>query len=301
MDFISYRSTDDDTGRRIDRVVRRFLPDVPLSGIYRFLRKGLIRINGHKAGPDMKLPGNAVVEIAATIVSDQKTTREHSPESDTPDIIFRSEDLLFVNKPRGVPVHGIGGLDRMIPPSDAELASLSFRTGPLHRLDKGTSGIITVSRTLSGARWFTKALSDHALGKYYLGLVRGSVSGRTEWLDTDQHGKDMKTSVVPVHAQGRLQGHEVSLVLFRIHTGRKHQIRKQAQSRGFPLLGDFRYGGGTCTDGYFLHAWILMFPSDRPSDLPEKVTAPLPDHFRAALTDAFGDIVLAKLEALTVY
>ncbi len=304
MDFISYRITENDAGRRIDRVARRFMPDVPLSGIYRYLRRGLIRIDGKKAQPDTKLPLDGTIDIAAVIISadqENRDKREQGSGTVEPYILFDSRDILFINKPRGIPVHGDGGLDRMIPPSEAELTSLSFRSGPLHRLDKGTSGIIAVSRTLYGAQWFVKTLSEHRLGKYYLGIVRGTLSVEGQWVDTDSSGKEMDTGIRPVCPPGFLDGCPVSLVLFRIRTGRKHQIRIQASSRGFPLYGDRRYGGGTMPGGYFLHAWRLVFPDERPGDLPDKLTAPLPDYFREIIVRAFDDNVLAKLETLNVY
>lgn len=304
MDFVAYRITENDAGRRIDRVARRFMPDVPLSGIYRYLRKGLIRINGKKAQPDMKLPLDGTIDIAAVIMSTDQDNRDKRKEVEgrgEPDILFLSRDIMFINKPCGIPVHGEGGLDRLIPPSEAELTSLSFRSGPLHRLDKGTSGIIAVSRTLYGAQWFVSNLSGHRLGKYYLGIVRGELSGEAQWSDTDTSGKEMETSIRPVCPPGILDGRPVSLVLFRIRTGRKHQIRKQSSSRGFPLYGDRRYGGGMTPGGYFLHAWQLVFPPDRPDDIPETLTAPLPDCFCTVIGQAFGDNVLAKLETLKVY
>lgn len=301
MDFISHRITENDAGRRLDRVARRFMPDVPLSGIYRYFRKGLIRVNGRRARPDMKIPQDGTIDIAAAIISDNREKRTQETGSDDPDILFLSRDILFINKPRGLPVHGKNGLDRMIPPSEAELASLSFRTGLLHRLDKGTSGIIAISRTLHGAQWFTRTLAEHRLGKYYLGIVRGDILNEAQWIDTDTTGREMSTSIYPVSQPGVLDGMPVTLVLFRIQTGRKHQIRIQASSRGFPLPGDMRYGGGMMPGGYCLHAWQLVFPRDRPDDLPELLKAPLPGYFCKAIVSAFGDNVLAKLETLNVY
>lgn len=305
MDFIEYKITENDAGRRTDRVVRRFMPDIPISGIYRYLRKGMIRVNGKKARPELKIPPEGTIDIAVSIMSAGRDARERLPRvsgGHEPDILFLSRDLLFINKPRGIPVHGRDGLDRMVPPSEAELDSLSFRTGSLHRLDKGTSGIIAFSRTLYGAKWFTTSLSEHRMGKFYLGIVRNAVpSSDTQWIDTDRTGREMNTSIHQVCTSGMLDGIPVSLVLFRILTGRKHQIRIQASSRGCPLAGDMRYGGGTMPGGYLLHAWQLAFPADRPGDLPDKLTAPLPDYFSTVIGRAFGDNVLAKLETLNVY
>ncbi len=301
MDFISYQITVDDTDRRLDRIIRRFLPDVPLSGIYRLLRTGLIRVNGVKAKPGDKLPPEAVIGIASHLVP-VKTEPSRIPVSGkAPEILLENEDLVFINKERGIPVHGPGGLDRLVSPSASEIASLSFRSGPLHRLDRETSGVITFSRTLIGARWFSEALSSHRIQKYYLGIAEGSLATAAEWHDTDGEGKDMITLVVPVAVTHTALEGPASLVQYRILTGRKHQIRKQSEIHGIPLAGDSRYGGKKRNRGYFLHAWQLHLPDDRPEGLPASIVAPLPVAMCSEIQSLFGENVLAKLDTLNVY
>jgi 23S rRNA pseudouridine955/2504/2580 synthase len=303
MDFTFYPITIDDTGRRIDRVIRRFLPDVPLSGVYRLLRTGMVRVNGKKVRPADMLPPDAVIGIARHLAPDQDNREGDSVNTGEirPYILLESPDLLFLNKIRGMPVHGPGGLDHLVPPSPSETASLSFRSGPLHRLDKDTSGIVTFSRTLLGARWFTEALSSHRMGKYYLGIVRGQVSSSFEWRDIDDDGKEMITLVAPVAGAQNESGTYTSLLQYRILTGKKHQIRKQSEIHGCPLDGDSRYGGGKRDSGYFLHAWQLHFPEDRPAGIPEFIAAPLPRDMRVQIGLVFGENVLAKLDTLNVY
>jgi len=305
MDFRTYCITRDDSGRRIDRVARRFLPGLPLSGIYKLLRKGLIRINNKKVTPDFVVTeGN---ELGIAEVLDENLQKEvFSAQNGDVDIvsmnfsieiILETKDLLFLNKPAGISVHGEHGLDAVIPSSISADNSLSFRTGPLHRLDHNTTGLITFSRSLTGATWFSSCVRSHRLEKYYLGIVRGNLAQNCEWHDLDVDAKEMITCAVPL-AHTLKTNEPFSLVRFRIITGRKHQIRIQTSRHGFPLAGDGLYAGGVPLNGktYFLHAWQLYFPDDRPNDVPEKLIAPLDARFRQCVLDLFGMGTFALLE-----
>ncbi len=305
MEMHAYRIGTDDDGRRLDRVVRRFLPEQPLSAIYSLLRKGLIRLDGKKAAPDSRVFEGCELGIAAIIPT--AAAHNHRPgisQESVPEILLETGDLLFVNKSAGIPVHGEGGLDGLIAQSASSLASLSFRTGPLHRLDRDTTGIIAFSRSLDGARWFSKALADRKFEKYYLGLtgemLEANEKGFFEWKDTTDGGKPMVTLVRPL-ATSRKPGEEVTLVLFRIVTGRKHQIRIQSALRGYPLVGDSRYGSKRMESSFYLHAWQMVFPADRLSGLPDHLTAPLPARFKAKLDTLFPANVLAQVEVGELY
>lgn len=307
MDFRAYYITKDDSGRRIDRVARRFLPGLPLSGIYRLLRKGLIRVDNNKVAPDFLVTEGNELRIASVLDENLQKAVSPIPNSglrdippnNTVEILLETKDLLFLNKPAGIAVHGEQGLDSLIPSSVSANNSLSFRTGPLHRLDVNTTGLITFSRSLAGAKWFSSCVSSHRLEKYYLGIVRGTVSHNCEWHDMAEDGKEMITHAVPL-AYSFKPGDTLSLVRFRIITGRKHQIRIQSSGHGFPLAGDETYDGGKplCGTTYFLHAWQLYFPEDRPDDVPEKLIAPVGDLFRRCIIEHFGELDWSAYEKL---
>jgi len=307
MDFRTYCITKDDSGRRIDRVVRRFLPGLPLSGIYRLLRKGLIRIDNKKIPPDfVVIEGN---RLGIASVLDENLQKKAVPGTNTDfqtvfktipvEIILETRDLLFLNKPAGIAVHGEQGLDSLVPSSDSANNSLSFRTGPLHRLDFNTTGLLTFSRSLVGAQWFSSCVSSHRLEKYYLGIIRGNLDTESEWHDMAEGGKEMITYAVPL-AHSVKTGDQLTLARYRIITGRKHQIRIQTSGHGFPLAGDETYKGGNPVSGrsYFLHAWQMYFPEDRPDDIPEKIIAPLGERFRQCILDNFGELDWSVYEKL---
>ena len=316
MDFRKYTITRDDNDRRIDRVARRFLPDLPLSVIYKLMRKGLVRVDGHKINPDFHVSEGSELFIASALSEPggiDIPKKQAIPEKQnslnapffSPDVILETDDLLFLNKPCGIPVHGENGLDLLVPQSASAHASLSFRTGPLHRLDCDTTGLIAFSRSLAGARWFSAGIREHSFAKYYLGLAEGVLTDDAEWQDTDESGNVMTTLVHPLALSGT-DASAISLVRYRIVTGKKHQIRIQTALHGHPLCGDGKYGGKTARgvyrfSRYFLHAWQLRFPSDRLPELPESVVAPIPADFADLTKAIFGEYVLAHIERAELY
>jgi 23S rRNA pseudouridine955/2504/2580 synthase len=182
--------------------------------------------------------------------------------------------------------------------------SLSFKPGPLHRLDRPTSGVIVFSLNLEGARFFSAMLREGRIKKQYLAIADGTLAKAGIWedglvRDADAkktaplaasaakggagNGKQALTGVTPlaVSADGTH-----SLLLAEIFTGRTHQIRAQAAARGHPLSGDKKYGGSRQNGGFFLHAWKIEIPPQG-SGSPYGVTAPLPRRFRRKIEELF--------------
>ena len=296
----------DDAGRRLDKVLRSILPDSPLSGIYSALRKGAIRLNGAKSSPDRRLASGDRIFLPQAL----ELRLLPSPLPGSGDdlhlladiLIIATKDLLFVNKPRGLLSQGDGELEGRVRKALAgrSAASLSFSPGPLHRLDRNTTGILAFPRSAAGARAFTDLIRRRVLEKRYLALVDGEVSAPAEWRDSisrdesslksriDEEGEEARASMKPLaSARGR------SLILVELHTGLTHQIRVQASSRGTPLSGDSKYGGSTCPGGYILHAYSLGFPEPPFPDLPRRIAAPLPAAASERLERLFGSRTLS--------
>lgn len=317
MEYASFTATDNDDGRRLDRIVRRFLPDVPLSAVYKYIRKGLIRLDSKKCTPNSSVASGMRIDIADFLLHAPGAPSAPSapgapsapsapllqPSLDAPltteihQVLLRTKDLVVYNKPAGIPVHGEGGLDRLIGQTAEASASLSFRSGPLHRLDRDTSGLLVFSRTLAGAQWFSARLADHSVKKYYIGIVCGMLTKDVQWTTPSAAGKPMRTGVHPLVSTDT----GYTLVQFALHTGRKHQIRIQAAEAGCPLYGDHLYGKPVYGQTYSLHAWKLEFPADRFDDIPESLTAPIPDDFISRLESMFGKNALAQKENGELY
>jgi 23S rRNA pseudouridine955/2504/2580 synthase len=184
---------------------------------------------------------------------------EHKTSKPPFPILYDCPDWLAIEKSPGLAVHPgepavssphrqkdiqsqmVPYLQALIPPS------LSFRPGPLHRLDQGTSGILIFSKSLKGAQWFSRGFAEHWFTKDYLALVEGQPGERIllDRLERDHgtrvtrlgQGKESRSEVYPLITEGKH-----SLVLVRIITGRTHQIRSQLSGAGYPLIADRKYG-----------------------------------------------------------
>jgi 23S rRNA pseudouridine955/2504/2580 synthase len=309
------KTGENDANRRLDRVLRKALRDHPLSLIHRLLRRNQVLVDGRPAEPGDRVTAGAII----TLPDIAPASRSRKPASKLPDaghpleILWRGSGLLILNKPPGLAVHGPGSLDTMV---NAYLAgelspSLSFRPGPLHRLDKPTSGIIVFSTGLEGARRFSALLRERRIKKRYLVLVEGRVTESALWRDALVRDKDAKKTMIAAGSGAGIAVTRVrplaanaaySLLLAEIETGRTHQIRVQAAAHGHPLWGDVKYGGhaaggGRRGGGFFLHAWKLQLCETPPavsaapecSAFPSCITAPPPEIFRNRIAALFGE------------
>jgi len=314
------RAGPDDAGRRLDKVLRRLLEDSSLSAIYAALRKGAVRVNGKRAKADQRLAeGDRIALPSSLAPKDWPAPPGPPPSGPGADglealddiLLVATEDLLFVNKPRGLVSQGSDELEGRIRRALASKSagSLAFVPRPLHRLDRNTTGAMAFPRSAAGARAFADLVKRRAVEKRYLALVDGEVDSPAEWLDRiARDSASRRSSVATEGASARASMRPLltrvdgakSLILVELHTGLTHQIRVQASSRGHPLSGDSKYGGSRFAGGYILHAFSLGFPEPPFPDLPRRVTAPLPPSALRRLQEVFGarelDAALADLE-----
>ncbi|HIW36777.1 MAG TPA: RluA family pseudouridine synthase [Candidatus Treponema faecavium] len=326
MQFLSFSAATDDDGRRLDRVVRRYLAEQPLGGIYAHIRKGLIRVNEKKADAAYRLHAGDVVAIADFLVP-------AAPAAPAPkemhriqlSDIFCNDAVRIINKPYGVSVQGGGGMT-VADAIKADYAekhglrqSLSFTPAPLHRLDRQTTGILVCSQNLRGAQWFSHALALHRIQKEYIALVQGRLPAACVWQDAvcpyggqpqkrfhrvtipaaaekqnsafTAKGKHALTAIAPA-AYGTFQGRTVTLAHIVIATGRKHQIRAHSSAHGFPLAGDTAYGAAPVSgsQSLFLHAWRITVPEHNEIGIPAHVQAPPPKPFMRILQNSLPEI-----------
>ena len=300
MDFMERKEwtlRSDDAGRRLDRVLRRLLKENSQGAIEGALRKGLVRLNGKKASASCLTREGDVLSAAAFLLPESDEANFGSAPLPY-DIIFKNQNLIFIDKPAGIAAHGPGSVAEFF--AGQKTDSLSFVSAPLHRLDKGTSGLLAVSNSLEGARWFCQKLKDHEIKKFYWGIALGRLEREELWEDKLENsfgGEGFETSRVaegggqkalmaktiatPIK-RGLFCGKEISLVQYQIFTGRKRQIRAQSAFHGFPLLGDKAYGAG---DGkYYLRSMRMEFP-DNNLGIPSVIEAPEAQDFLAFFKD----------------
>ena len=284
---------ENDKGRRLDRILRKALPDHPLPLIHRLLRQGLVFINGKPAKAQDRVCCG--VKISIPSLNDVPKAAPLSFSLPSPDIIWEGPGLIAVNKPAGLTTCGAGdqaspvSLDAMVRSflAGKTSPSLSFKPGPLHRLDKPSSGIVVFSTNIEGARLFSALMRERRVMKTYLAVVEGNVKKEELWEDAlvrdreikktfvSSHGKKAITTIKPLACKSGY-----SLVSAQIATGRTHQIRAQAAAHGHPLAGDKKYGGQGKA-GFFLHAWKLEF-------LEYSIKAPPPEAFKKKVSEFFG-------------
>ena len=311
-----FLASTDDEGRRLDRVLRRLLPNLGLSAIHGALRRGQIRVDSKRALPGLRLGPAARISIEEGLIAkdrpeveEDEPAGEFRPETTPPDpriVLLATEDLIFINKPKGRLVHGEASVEEELRDflSRGRRDSLAFSPGPLHRLDRNTSGIVTFPRSSRGARVFSEMLRQGRIRKTYLAVLSGRLEGEQYWVDLvtrdserrlssvqpfgtlreiGDEGQVAKTSVQPL-----LVSAESTLAAIVIETGRTHQIRTQAAAHGHPLLGDAKYGGPFRKGGYLLHARSLAFAEPPFADCPPEVEAPLPEEAAAWVEGRFG-------------
>jgi 23S rRNA pseudouridine955/2504/2580 synthase len=310
MKFEKFEAGPGDNGRRADRVLRRFLPAASLSSVYSSIRKGLIRVNDKKIGADSRVFQGDILSVASFLLETQNTAAEnvHAGYKFPYEIIFKNEHFLVLNKPYDIAVQGKNSIADDVAVYYASVkknipASLSFAPGPLHRLDRKTTGVLFFSWSLEGAQWFSDVIASHELGKKYIALVQGQLSSVYEWEDfiekgadgssafhtvrvvktPEQGGKRAYTKVEPLEG-GIYNDIPVTLVKVTIQTGRMHQIRAQSSFHGFPLLGDTAYGGTAVHENqdFFLHSYEVCVP-DNLLGLPASVKAGISTNFKKML------------------
>lgn len=297
-----------DTGRRLDRIARKVLPHLSLGRIFRAIRTGEIVVDGRRVPPDHRFVQGQRLEVAERLFSVSDTVApassgggpsrdETKPMATSPEsrIVFRSDDLLVINKARGELVHGDRGLDEWVREAFAPRAldGVSFVPGPVNRLDRNSTGLVIFALTLDGARALSECFRNHEVVKSYAAVFRGTLSGTVNWRQpisrdgedrvsrVDERGKRADTTATALSCANGM-----TLATVTIGSGRTHQIRAHASANGYPLAGDRKYGGGALGGGHILHAGCIVLA--RPVAGLSRVWAPLPEGAEQRLTPLFG-------------
>ncbi len=305
---VSYvEAQEGDDGQRLDNFLLRTLGAVPRSLVYRILRTGEVRVNGRRAKPAYRLAAGDRVRLPPLQDAGRKqdSTDAKAPSKSLRDfvtaaVIHEDRDLIVVNKPAGVAVHGGSGVSfgviealRAVHPQLKELELV-------HRLDRETSGCLLVAKRRAMLRDLHAQLRERRMQKRYLALVAGRwpFGAKTIDLPLKTNLKQGGERVVRVHSEGQNAvttfkpieqfGKVATLLDVDLGTGRTHQIRVHAAHAGYPVAGDEKYGDrekdaklkAYGLSRMFLHAASLTF---RRGDEPFTATAPLPPELESVL------------------
>ncbi|MCF6226436.1 MAG: RluA family pseudouridine synthase [Xanthomonadales bacterium] len=289
-------------GQRLDNFLLREMKGLPRSALYRLIRTGQVRVNSKRAKPTQKLLSGDRVRIPPAYLTDKSLAVP--PDSVVQQlreaVLFNDKDLLVLNKPAGLAVHGGSGLSWGL----IDAARLAFSEPELdlaHRLDRETSGCLVLARSRESLKRIHDLLKHGGMHKSYLALLQGRLSEQCTEVDLPlikASGRGGERVVIVDHTSGkqahsiftRLQSYQqADYVEVQITTGRTHQIRVHAQALGHPLAGDSKYGDKSFNKelrilglkNLFLHAQRLDIPLSSGEMLP--ITAPLPEKLRELL------------------
>ncbi len=241
-------------GRRFDQALAEMFPDYSRSRLSGWIKSGAVTLDGEQAPSRQLLRGGEQVRLHVELENEVS----NAPEYIALDIVHEDEHLLVLNKPPGLVVHPgagnpVGTLLNALLYHDPKLSELP-RAGIVHRLDKDTSGLMVVARTLPAYTALVDLLSRHEVERQYEAVVLGTmVAGGTvdapvgrsmgdRLRQSVRDEEDGKRAVTHYRLRERFRAH--SLLQCQLETGRTHQIRVHLSHIGHSLIGDPLYGGG---------------------------------------------------------
>ena len=303
--------TEHEAGQRLDRFLRKLLKQMPLAAIFKHVRSGTIRVDGGKVAGDLRLLPGMKLQLQLPDSDLRAATKAVEPLPPAPvrppagtlalelRIVHQDDDVLVIHKPAGLPVHGGTGQKQSVADWLAHqrfgIRTGTFRPGPAHRLDRGTSGLLAIGLSPQGLRGLTGAFREGAAEKTYWAIVHG-VPERTNGSVIaplyEAPGGDRRDPKVTVDDRGRPARTDYEVVrtvrhmtLLKVvpHEGRQHQIRAHLAHLGLPIVGDARYGSrADLGPTFLLHAGELVVPHPR-TGARLVLRDPLPASFRQML------------------
>lgn len=308
--FISHL-IEDGQGMRLDRWLRHQYPALTQGTIEKLLRLGKIRLDGQKTLAKTRVTIGQIITVSqtlGTIPQRQPLEKKIDILTDT-DIAFleemilwEDEDILVLNKPQGLATQGGSKTFRHL---DGLLSAYGARKGTrfrlVHRLDRDTSGVLVVAKTIDAATFLANAFRCGDVHKVYWAIVLGQpkpgqgdikapllkgASGNQEKIAVDPKGKSAITHYRTIKGLQKNEIAHFAWLELSPETGRTHQLRVHTAHIGNPILGDGKYGGQKATAAsrnLHLHARTLTFP-DRLTGAPLTFAAPLPSHFQETLS-----------------
>ncbi|HEX2138805.1 MAG TPA: RluA family pseudouridine synthase [Woeseiaceae bacterium] len=295
----------EDAGQRIDNFLRKQLPGVPKSRMYRLLRRGEVRINGSRTRADYRLQQGDQVRIPPARLRPAGSPPPAGAAARLAErVLFEDDRLLVLDKPGGTAVHGGSGISHGVIEqlrfARPELKDLSL----VHRLDRETSGCLVLAKRRSALRSLHASFREGRVEKNYLALVAGDWQSGEQLVEAPLYVRNRaggerhvvvspegKPAATRFRLSRRYDG-RWSLMQCQPLSGRTHQIRVHAAHAGHPLVVDERYGDSTANalakkqglERLFLHAQSIAFPDDHGNEL--HFTAPLAPELERFLNGA---------------
>ena len=289
----------DISGERLDAFLARSVENLTRSSAQRLLEEGCVRRNGKPGKKNDKL--NIGDTVTFTMPEPKET--DIVPTEMPLDIVYEDEDVLVLNKPKGLVVHPAAGhqddtlVNGLLYAMGDSLSGINgeLRPGIVHRIDKDTSGLLAVAKNDLAHTVLASQLKDHTMARTYECIVCGNLKEDSGTVDAPigRHPTDRKKMCVTQRNSRNAVTHWEVIARYRgythvrcrLETGRTHQIRVHMAHIGHPILGDTVYGRKKPELGQssqVLHAGVLCFKHPR-DEHPVMVMADLPEYFKALL------------------
>ena len=289
--------------KRIDSYIVDQNMHLSRTTIKRLLEEGKMLVNGNKKKPSYKPEKGDVI----TIEIPKAEEIDLKPQNIPIDVIYEDNDIIVVNKPKGMVVHPANGnpdgtlVNAILSLCKDSLSGIGgeIRPGIVHRLDKDTSGLLIIAKNDLAHINMSKQIQDRKVIKKYIALVKGVIGEDTATINMPiaRSTKDRKKMAVDSKGKEAITHYKVlqrydkyTLLEIKIDTGRTHQIRVHMAYIGHPVVGDIQYSNGKNefgVEGQMLHSRYLEF--DHPiTGKRLKLEAPLPEYFEEVLKELDG-------------
>ncbi len=289
-----------DSGLRIDKYLSSVNEQLSRSYIQKLLKSGLVLVDGKPVKASYQVDEGDVISLDIP----EAVEPEIEPEDMDLDILYEDQDVILVNKPKGMVVHPAAGhyshtlVNGLMHHCKNQLSGINgvMRPGIVHRIDMDTTGVIIACKNDMAHNSIAAQLKEHSITRRYQAIVHGVLKDDAGTVEgpIGRHPTDRKKMSINYNNGKSAVTHYKVLKRFRqythvecrLETGRTHQIRVHMASIGHPLLGDLVYGPGKCPipglQGQTLHAGVLGFIHPRTGEYME-FTAPLPEYFAKLL------------------
>lgn len=302
MELNDFTASENDAGKRIDRFLADASEDMTRSAVQKLIENGNVLVNGNKPAKNYKLRNGDSISMT---VPDPEMP-EAKPEEIPLEIAYEDDDLLVVNKPKGMVVHPAPGhysgtlVNALLWHCGDSLSGINgvLRPGIVHRIDRDTSGLLIVAKNDYSHRLLAQQIKEHSFTRKYRAVVYGNLKNDTGTVNAPigRHPADRKKMTVTLKNSREAVTHYRVLeryngftyVELTLETGRTHQIRVHMSSIGHPVAGDPVYGPKkviTSLGGQCLHAFYISFVHPRTGETLT-LSSELPDYF----TDFLGTL-----------